>query len=217
MRYHCSKRDRRGRGLSDWYRSTREFLNPVKGLQNIAAAAGSVVKAPIAAVAQHLGYENPFNTNSYKTSVQALLRQIGTQPVTAMVVGRVPLAGALDTTLKYLSAGKWDEVKRTQGIDKFFHLFSIITVSGQQYLLEKNANINLQAYSGQPAPESSIQITITAPVPLESMLKRTQAAMGDDRFFTYNAFSNNCQDFMIAFLGANRLLTDPTQSFVKQD
>lgn len=217
MRYHCSKRDRRGRGLSDWYQSAREYMNPIKGVQAIATNAANAIKAPIAAVASHFGYEDPFNTNSFKTSVQALLRQIGSHPVTAITVGRVPLAGALDTALKYLSAGKWDEVKKTQGIDNFFHLFSILTVGGGQYLLEKNANINLQAYTGQPAPESSVQIAISTPMPLEAMLKRTQAAMGDDRFFTYNAFSNNCQDFMIAFLGSNSLLTSATQSFVKQD
>ncbi len=41
--------------------------------------------------------------------------------------------------------------------------------------------------------------------------------MGEKKFFGYSARDNNCQDFQIAFLNANDLLTPELQKWVKQD
>ena len=41
--------------------------------------------------------------------------------------------------------------------------------------------------------------------------------MGDETFFTYNAVSNNCQDFLLAFLQSNNLGNNENYTFVKQD
>ena len=41
--------------------------------------------------------------------------------------------------------------------------------------------------------------------------------MGDEKFFTYNAVSNNCQDFLLAFLQPSNIGTPENYTFVKQD
>ena len=41
--------------------------------------------------------------------------------------------------------------------------------------------------------------------------------MGDEKFFTYNAVSNNCQDFLLAFLQSNNLGNNENYTFLKQD
>ena len=50
---------------------------------------------------------------------------------------------------------------------------------------------------------------------LQQMLDNTQKLMGD-RYYTYSAFQNNCQDFIIAILRANNLWTAARDRFVKQ-
>lgn len=161
-------------------------------------------------------FVNFFKTNSYKSSVSALLEQMGNEPVTAITICREPIAGALDTVLNALSLGKWEALKDQQGTDKFFHLYSIVTAGVHQYRLEKNANIALTSYSGGQAPES-MPVPMTGSQSLNQMLEKTRAAMGDDRFYQYDAFQNNCQDFMMNFLQANGLLTTDLQTFIKQD
>lgn len=159
--------------------------------------------------------KNIVKTNAYKWSTDALLEQIGNGTVTAIQVCRDPIAGAIDTVLNALSLGKWQSLKDQQGTDKFFHLYSIITVNGQQYILEKNANINLA--KNDKSPKEQISIPISNPVTLNQMLERTKQQMGEDRYFQYNAFSNNCQDFLLAFISSNGLLSPEAQSFIKQD
>ena len=52
---------------------------------------------------------------------------------------------------------------------------------------------------------------------LNMLLEKTKAKMGDKKFFTYNAVSNNCQDFLLAFLQSNNLGTETNYTFIKQD
>ena len=50
---------------------------------------------------------------------------------------------------------------------------------------------------------------------MTDMLKNTQRQQGG-KFFTYSAYDNNCQDFIIALLASNGILTPQYQLFVKQ-
>jgi hypothetical protein len=49
------------------------------------------------------------------------------------------------------------------------------------------------------------------------MLDKTKASMGDEKFFTYDPLSNNCQNFIMGILRANGLLTSAIESFVFQN
>ena len=52
---------------------------------------------------------------------------------------------------------------------------------------------------------------------LNNLLENTKQKMGKKKFFTYNAVSNNCQDFLLAFLQSNNLGNEPNYTFIKQD
>ena len=54
-------------------------------------------------------------------------------------------------------------------------------------------------------------------ITLNTLLENTKKRMGDEKFFTYNAVSNNCQDFLLAFLQSNNLGSHENYTFVKQD
>ena len=50
-----------------------------------------------------------------------------------------------------------------------------------------------------------------------SLLEATQKMMGDKDFFSYDVFTGNCQQFVVALLKANGLLTPEAERFVDQD
>src|SRR5690606_14406697 len=52
---------------------------------------------------------------------------------------------------------------------------------------------------------------------LARFLDNALRTMGRERFFVYEAFSTNCQDFILNLLHANRMLTPQLQSFIYQD
>ena len=52
---------------------------------------------------------------------------------------------------------------------------------------------------------------------LNQLLENTQKSIGSAKFFLYDGLKNNCQDFIIAILKANGLLTGQAESFIKQD
>jgi len=65
--------------------------------------------------------------------------------------------------------------------------------------------------SGESSP-----VSVPAGLTLNKALEKTEAAMGD-LYATYSAKSNNCQDFILAFLKANGMGDAADYTFVKQD
>jgi hypothetical protein len=85
---------------------------------------------------------------------------------------------------------------------------------GKKYSLEKNAIITLRPTKGRSGESSPV--SVPAGLTLNKALEKTEAAMGD-LYATYSAKSNNCQDFILAFLKANDMGDAKDYSFVKQD
>jgi hypothetical protein len=53
-------------------------------------------------------------------------------------------------------------------------------------------------------------------ITLNEMVNRTRTMMGDEKFFTYDAFANNCQVFVKSLLQSVGLLTPQAMSFLFQ-
>jgi hypothetical protein len=60
-----------------------------------------------------------------------------------------------------------------------------------------------------------MSVSIPSGLTLNKMLDRTRASMGN-RFLSYSARDNNCQDFILAILQSNNLSTSTNTLFVKQ-
>jgi len=103
--------------------------------------------------------------------------------------------------------------------DQLFHLFVIVSVDGSLFIIEKNEDINVQPYEYDdnddifPDPfERPESITII------EILYNTKEFMGDEAFFTYDAFSWNCQNFVMSLLEGNGIhVSDEARSFILQD
>lgn len=148
------------------------------------------------------------------TKVSNFLKQHGDEPIESLKVVRVPIYKTLDLAVDVMSGGKFGEIKKRLGYDKFFHLFVVIN---GKHALEKNELFNVKSYTPQK-DEESVDVPLTNKgITISDFLKN--ASEGDEKAFyrDYDAFGANCQQMVIRLLSKNHLLTPTIQSFVKQD
>jgi hypothetical protein len=151
---------------------------------------------------------------------QRIVSAKGTSPISAFTVMKTPLNAAVGGLANLITFGGVSQIKKDLKTDSMFHLFSVITLQdGSRYLFEKNDRINLTPDVPQfdPSTTQSMAINITIPQTLSSMLDAMKAKMGPEAFYTYDAFTNNCQDFLLTAVSTLTTPDEAITNFVKQD
>lgn len=157
-------------------------------------------------------------TDKYNNASQRMIAKYGDKEITSMQIRRTPIAKVLDNVLNLISLGKWNKAKKEQKIDELFHLALIVVIDEKQVVIEKNAAIDLST-NFKTTAETQVQ-----PVPmgdkkftLNDMLEKTRKTVGDQRYFAYDPFTNNCQYFIRYLLQSVGLYTDAAKNFLFQD
>ena len=138
-----------------------------------------------------------------------------------VVVRRVPVQAALHTAFELVTLGKWNAARAETNKDRLFHLSIVVRLRKGgggvpvYVLVEKNEVVNVGPT--KPRVDNAEEIRVQSPnISLEAFLNKALEAAGPERFFPYDAFKNNCQDFVMMVLGANGLLNNDVTAFVKQ-
>lgn len=152
----------------------------------------------------------------YPPSVRKFLLEQGNSKITSMMVRRDPIGAPLNTVLNLISLGKWNELRTKYGYDKLFHLGLEFTIASSKYVIEKNEVINIAPAKATTKDTQTYPIKLNGTTTLNTLLPKAQKAMGD-KYFTYSAFENNCQDFILAILRSNGLGDSGSTAFIKQD
>jgi hypothetical protein len=152
------------------------------------------------------GLLDPFINKDLSNTVKSYLRAFGSIPITSMKLVKNDVSNLIVKPLNTLSG---------QNYDKLFHLGILVEINRRWLILEKNATINL---TGRFSLKNRVQIPVNIPVDLtlNKIFEKTRARMGDS-FVRYSANQNNCQDFVLAVLESNGLMTPQLFDFVKQD
>lgn len=153
-------------------------------------------------------------------SDQSFMNQFGGRPIVSMSVIRTPIQQYVNVALSAITLGKWKDAIRKYGFDKMFHLGLVGKLDdGTQFITQKNDTVRLRVYSetdvNSQTESRSVDLDDKNPT-LQSLFDNAQRERGD-QFWVYDAFSNNCQDFIIALLGSSGLLTQSLVDFIKQD
>ena len=140
--------------------------------------------------------------------------------ITNLKVCRTPVQKLVQMALNVVSLGEFQKRIENSDYDDIFHLYLVITLKdGNVFTLEKNAIIELNQVSNTFHREKSecrnIQINRDN-ITLKDLLTKTEQQMGN-RFYTYSAKNNNCQEFVIQILKSNNLGNENIYDFVKQD
>jgi hypothetical protein len=153
----------------------------------------------------------------YPPDVRKTLAVIGNQPVVAMSIRRDPIRGMLSSLINFVTLGKWNEARQKYNFDKVFHLGVEITLGdGRIYIAEKNQVLNIAPTTPSNSETERLPVTLPSiPFTVNTMLQRTQQRQGD-RYFLYDGYTNNCQDWIVDLLIANGIATPENLAFVKQ-
>lgn len=145
----------------------------------------------------------------------------------AIRVRRAPLPKAMEEALANVASlttsTAWDLIKKEEGIDALMHLALLVTTEdGRISQLEKNAGTGLTFSLNIDSPEGAEYRAVHLSHDADSldtvniMLARTRSYQGPDRYYLYDAFDANCQDFVWSFLASNHIATPELKTFVLQ-
>jgi len=158
----------------------------------------------------------------FSPSVRDLLAKVGNRPVVQLYVRRDPIVSLLNTALNFISRGKWNEVRAKYNYDKLFHLGLEAVVKMDdandvlgRFVMEKNEVINVAYAKGFTDKTEIMEVPLHGGITINELLGGAKKVMGD-KFFPYDPFHNNCQDFIMGILNGSGLATPGLTAFVKQ-
>lgn len=192
------------------FKSARQYVGRAYNTIKLFTSGKSVIKA-IKDVAKDI-------STQYPPTVRTTLSQYGTQPIVNLKLCKEVVQENTEFLIKALS-GKdtWEQAKRNNGFDRFYHLFLIATLdSGQQLHIEKNEIMRVST-NPRPCPDALDLGPPRTGMTVNQMMERTRQRIGDNAFFTYDPFANNCQSFIGNLLTTLGSYTQPARDFVYQD
>lgn len=155
----------------------------------------------------------------YPPNVRTLLSQYGEGLIVGMYVRREPIKSFINTALQYITDGKWDKAKKDANYDNMFHLSLVADVKVgtevKAVLIEKNEVINMTTSFSSNPDISIFRLATPNPMRLIELMDRTKERMGE-RFFLYDAFENNCQNFVLNLVESAGVMTPEARAFIYQ-
>ena len=151
--------------------------------------------------------------------VQNLYKKVKNDRVTELEIFRRPVGRAIEKALDAFSGNAVEKFFKNTEYDKLFHLGIIVN---KKYLFHKQENFELSTIPGgykkfikgkelELSPVSGFSDDLT----IKRMFRDTRKLMGEAKFYGYNAFSNNCQKFVVKVMTAIGAKFD--KKFVLQD
>jgi hypothetical protein len=161
-----------------------------------------------------------FGRNDYPPKVRNILKKYGNEIIVSYKLKRTPVSSLITSALNIVSFGEFNKRFKDSDYDQLFHLFlEITTQTGKRISIEKNAVIHMEVSPPTRANEDVEDITNNIPtdITINTLMNNTRKRMGESNYFNYNSKSNNCQDFILNILQANKIGDNSDIEFVKQD
>jgi len=150
----------------------------------------------------------------YPPNVRNTLKKNGDELVKKITIVRTPVESFVQNLMQVISFGKFKQAVKKTGYDDMFHLSLIIN---DKYTLDKQEVVKLVKSNRIPKNAQIVSMDVDKYLTLSQLVDDTKKKMGDDKFSNYSAKSNNCQDFLLNVLTANKLNAGSLDEFIKQD
>jgi hypothetical protein len=140
----------------------------------------------------------------------------GRDKIQSLSMVRAPVAKPGVMAMQLLTAGRWEEFKKKAGVDSVYHTGLVINGN---LVLEKLDKVEGRVDATHTKSEGLEMFAI----PIEAnkytvaeFLEKGRRQMGE-KFYTYDAFRSNCQDWVANMVSANGLLDAEGRKWIKQD
>jgi|SRR5208283_3190947 len=159
---------------------------------------------------------------NFKPSMRKFLKNIGNTPIYKISICRRPLSSKFSTIINVINTLTASLTKfKPKTHDQLFHLFLILElIDNKKIILEKNEDLHIEYYNKSNVDEV-IDLTSYDPKQnktINELLNKVIEVYGKERIFEYNAFTTNCQRFVIDILKANNIyIDDNIHNFILQD
>lgn len=160
----------------------------------------------------------------YSKTSEKTMKEFGNYPIKSMQIMRTPLSSGLLGAINVISFGKWFQLMKQFGFDKFYHLSLVanIDVNGvnKNIIIEKNEVVNVSPKYKTHATTEVVPVQMgnnLGKITINQLLKHTLDNVGDDKYFLYDPFTNNCQFFIRYILTSNGMYNKAAEKFLFQD
>ena len=189
-----------GRGFFDYFKKGYEYVKEKVG--NVADAVGNYLSPKL---------------DDYPNFTKKMLVQYGNDPITKLTMYRKPIGEYINVVINAVSLGKWNELVKKAGYDKFFHLSLIAEVKGEKLNIEKTdvVSISKEVPEGDGTESQDVPLNGKS-FTLNELMQKTRTNMGDKAFFEYDGFKNNCQVFVSNLLKSVGLYGATEKGFAYQ-
>jgi hypothetical protein len=175
------------------------------------------VKQVVQKVVQKVGNVFKPRLDSYNNTTRKTLEEYGNLPIKSLTICRTPIMKILDTVINFLSLNKFSKLKKKYGFDELFHLQLVANIGNKNIVIEKNEVINVNTSFKNDSKTQTYQIPLNKEFTINEMLEKARNNVGDNLYFSYDAFKNNCQNFIKYCLEAENLYSTQAGDFLFQD
>jgi len=198
-----------------------------KALKGKGMVGDTIIDNVINKIAKPLGYKGKgildqvkslvFGDDKLPTKVKNMLKKFGNEKIKSIYLIRTPVPKYITELLNVASLGEFNKNLKKANYDRLFHLAIVFRTGKGEVLLEKNESVNMSESIPKGEGTETADINLSQDITINEVLERTKKHMGDDRFLKYDAYDNNCQNFVLNILKANGLGDEKDYEFVKQD
>ena len=150
-------------------------------------------------------------------SVKRVLKKKGDMNIRKIVAYRHPIQNGIKFVLNLGSLGKIKKKVDELGYDDLYHLRAIMQLEdGSLYTFEKTSVAVLKPVSSF-SNDNSVDVNVSGNLSLSSAWKKAENRMGEEKFYSYNAVDNNCQDWLDNFFRANGMMNPELDKFINQN
>lgn len=146
-------------------------------------------------------------------SARKQLEKVGDEKITSIKLSRTPLSSTTKAFLNIISLGQFEKISK-QYFDDLFHL--AMWINGK-YNLEKDEVIKFGTKNPIKSNSETRDVSVNKNITFNELFENTRKYMGDDKFTSYTAETNNCQNFLVSILNANGIGTEEDKKWIKQD
>ena len=159
------------------------------------------------------------NYSTFPNKFNYFFSKYGNNRINKLVIERVPLKETTMNLLNLASGNTTLQRLKQSTYDKLFHLRLLFKLENNKILfVEKNQTLNIDYYENLVNQKGIEQLEINEITneTLFNFINNGQLIL-KDKYFSYNAKTNNCQDFISALLISNNIVNQEYQNFIKQD
>tara|TARA_Y100000401_G_C8324851_1_gene227525 strand:- start:756 stop:3848 length:3093 start_codon:yes stop_codon:yes gene_type:complete len=147
------------------------------------------------------------------------LSRNGNKKIEGITIYRFPISNAIEQVMNLISLGEWYKIKDRYNFDTMFHLGLVCEFDDGFVVIDKQQSLNIIPNGQLPHTAQFMELALpeNREYTFDQMFRGAVHLLGRERFYKYDAFKSNCQQFCLALLQAINMDSREATDFVYQD